>query len=71
MVDIPSNNNVIKNRKINTQMRTETPGGPTARANFAVPYTAGDAAVKTVNNLSKMANTIADEQAYARAKQKG
>jgi len=71
MVDIPENKSIIKNKKINTQMRTQTPGGPTARANFATPFVGGDALVKTVDNLSKLANSVADEQAVARAKQKG
>ena len=52
MVDIPTNKNIIKNKKVNTQMQTETGSRLTPTSNFTMPVTEGASAIKIVDKLS-------------------
>ena len=63
MVDIPTNKNIIKNKKVNTQMQTETGSRLTPTSNFTMPVTEGASAIKIVDNVSQLANKLADKQA--------
>ncbi len=71
MVDIPTNKNIIKNKKVNTQMQTETGSRLTPTSNFTMPVTEGASAIKIVDNVSQLANKLADKQAINIAYDKG
>ena len=53
MVDIPTNKNIIKNKKVNTQMQTETGSRLTPTSNFTMPVTEGASAINIVDNVSQ------------------
>ena len=67
----PERPDVIKGRRRNMQMNTETGSRLTPRNNFALPYQEGNAAIKLVDNVSKLANNLADKQAVDAAYDRG
>ena len=67
----PERPDVIKGKRRNMQMNTETGSRLTPRNNFALPYQEGNAAIKIVDNVSKLANNLADKQTVDAAYDRG
>ena len=71
MPGIPSNPNLIRNAKPPVKQNTGTGDNITPKAVFALPYQGGEAAMNMVDNISKFANNVADEDAKNKAFQEG
>ncbi len=67
----PERPDVIKGKRRNMQMNTETGSRLAPRNNFALPYQEGNAAIKMVDNVTKIANNLADKQTIDAAYDRG
>ncbi len=67
MPDIPTRPELIKNKKVNVRQDTSTGVNVAPKTTFSMPYVGGDAAIGVVDNISKLANKVADTDAKDKA----
>jgi hypothetical protein len=67
MPDIPTRPELIKNKKVNVKQDTSTGVNVAPKTTFSMPYVGGDAAIGVVDNISKLANKVADTDAKDKA----